>query len=101
MYGYAEKYDGYKTKIYVPAINISKEMQDEVNRLGVKIANILECDVLARVDFFNSSKGLIFNEVNTIPGFTSHSLYPAMFKASGIGYKELLNRLIELKLKDK
>ncbi len=100
MYGYAEKYDGYKTKIYVPAKSISKDVQQEVNRLGLKIANILECDVLARVDFFNSSKGLIFNEVNTIPGFTSHSLYPAMFKAAGIGYKELINKLIELKLKD-
>ena len=95
MYGYAEKYDGYKTNIYYPAKNLNKEQRDEVNRLGVKIAEILQCDVMARVDFFNSSKGIIFNEANLIPGFTSHSLYPAMFKAKGMSYSELLDNLIE------
>lgn len=100
MYGYAEKYDGYMTKIYCPAKNLTKQQCEEVNRLGVKVAKVLGCDVLARVDFFNSPKGFVFIEANLIPGFTSHSLYPAMYQAAGVSYKELLTKLISLVLKD-
>lgn len=96
MYGYEEKYDGYKTRIVIPAENLSIEQQQEVNELGIKIANILGCDVMARVDFFNSSKGLIFNEANLIPGFTSHSLYPAMYEKDNVSYSQLLDKLIGL-----
>lgn len=96
MYGYDEKYNGYKTNIYYPAKTLSQQQQDEVVEISKKIAKIMECDVLARIDFFASSKGLIFNELNTIPGFTSHSLYPAMFNAAGVNATELLNKLIDL-----
>ncbi|MDO4378612.1 MAG: D-alanine--D-alanine ligase family protein [Erysipelotrichia bacterium] len=96
MYGYEEKYDGYKTRIVIPAENLSSEQREEVNKLGLKIADILGCDVMARIDFFNSSKGLVFNEANLIPGFTSHSLYPAMYEKAGIEYGQLLDKLINL-----
>jgi len=99
MYGYQEKYFGYKTNIYTPAKTLSKQQQDEVKNLSLKINKILDCHVLARMDFFNSSKGLIFNELNTIPGFTSHSLYPASFLATGITYRKLIDNLIETGLK--
>lgn len=100
MYGYAEKYDGYKTNIYVPAKNLTREQRDEVNRLGLKVAKALDIDCLGRADFFNSSKGLIFNEINLIPGFTSHSLYPAMFTAIGVSYSELIDELIDITMKE-
>jgi len=55
----------------------------------------LGCSCFARVDMFLTPDGEIyFNEVNTIPGFTSHSRYPSMMKAAGISFEELLNRLI-------
>ncbi len=100
MYGFSEKYDGYKTNIYYPAKNLTKQQCEEVRTLGSKIAHVLNCDVLARVDFFNSPKGFIFIEANLIPGFTSHSLYPAMFQHSGLTYTDLLTKLIGLVLKD-
>ncbi len=100
MYGYEEKYDGYKTRICVPAENLTKEQQEEVNRLGLKIAKMLGSDVMARVDFFNSKKGIIFCEANLIPGFTSHSLYPAMYQKAGVSYPELLDRLIKVVYKE-
>ena len=96
MYGYKEKYDGFKTQICVPAVNLSEQQQQQAKQLSLKIASILGCNVIARVDFFNSSKGLIFNEANLIPGFTSHSLYPAMFRESNVSYGQLLDSLIKL-----
>lgn len=98
MYGFSEKYDGYKTTINVPATTLSAEQMQQVRDLSKKIYQILGCDGVARVDFFASSKGLIFNETNLMPGFTSHSLYPASFKGIGMSYTELLNRLIDYKV---
>ena len=99
MYGYAEKYDGFKTNIYVPAKNLNQQQMDEVTRLSQLVYKALGCTVLGRADFFASDR-IIFNEINLIPGFTSHSLFPATFKAKGMSYKEMLNNLIELTLKD-
>lgn len=99
MYGYAEKYDGYKTNIYVPALNLTQEQMDEVTRLAKIVYKALGCTVLGRADFFASDR-IIFNEINLIPGFTSHSLFPATFKAKGMDYKTMLNNLIELTLKE-
>ena len=58
----------------------------------------LGCEGMSRVDFFvrKSDNKILLNEVNTIPGFTSISMYPKLFNASGIGYSELLDKLIEL-----
>ncbi len=99
MYGFEEKYNGYKTNIYYPAKNLTEAQCDEVRVLALKIAKILDCDVMARIDFFNSPRGFVFIEANTIPGFTSHSLYPAMWQHSGVSYSELLDKLISLVLK--
>ncbi|MCR5066730.1 MAG: D-alanine--D-alanine ligase [Erysipelotrichaceae bacterium] len=98
MYGYAEKYEGYKTVINTPAKTISRELQERIQSEAVKIYRLLDCDMLARVDFFYGSKGLVFNEVNSIPGFTSHSLYPASFKAAGMSYSNIIDQLIKLAL---
>lgn len=100
MYGYAEKYDGFKTHIYVPAINLNEEQIDEVYKLSKTVYKALGCNVMGRADFFASTDGrIVFNEINLIPGFTSHSLFPATFKAKGVNYTELLTGLINLSLK--
>ncbi|MBO4538575.1 MAG: D-alanine--D-alanine ligase, partial [Erysipelotrichaceae bacterium] len=71
MYGYAEKYDGYKTVINTPAKSLSRELMERIKSEAIRIYRLLDCDLFARVDFFYGSKGLVFNEVNSIPGFTS------------------------------
>ena len=99
MYGFAEKYDGYKTNIYYPSINLSQHQMDIVKELSLKVYHALGCTVMGRADFFASENGrIIFNEINLIPGFTSHSLYPSMFIADGMDYTTLLNELIEIVL---
>ena len=98
MYGYAEKYDGYKTNIYVPARSLTPEQVEEVKRLSLIVYKALNCKMLARIDFFAGDR-IIFNELNMIPGFTSHSLYPAMFVAAGMSYSQLLDNIIALALK--
>lgn len=96
MYGYAEKYDGYKTKIYYPAVSLSAGQQQQVIDFGRRIYKALGCKVFARIDCFSTPAGIIFNEINTIPGFTSHSLYPAMFKAVGYDLSQLLGKMIKI-----
>lgn len=95
FFDYTEKYTLKTSKIYVPA-RISKEKAEEIKKTAETIYRALGCGCFARVDMFLTPEGEIyFNEVNTIPGFTSHSRYPNMMKAAGISFDELVNRLIE------
>lgn len=95
FFDYTEKYTLKTTKIYVPA-RISAQKAEEIKKTAEVIYRGLGCSCFARVDMFLTPEGEIyFNEVNTIPGFTSHSRYPSMMKAAGISFEELLNRLIE------
>jgi D-alanine-D-alanine ligase len=78
---------------------ISQEQIERVQRLAVESFVVSECDGMARVDFFVREDGeVLVNELNTIPGFTSTSVYAKLFEASGIPYAELLDRLVELAL---
>jgi D-alanine-D-alanine ligase len=70
----------------------------EMQELSAKAFNALGCEGLARVDFFLTKDGFLVNEVNTMPGFTPVSMFPLVWKASGIGYQELITELIELAL---
>lgn len=98
FFDYTEKYTLKTSKIHVPA-RISKETSDEAKETAKKIYRILKCKDFARVDMFLTKKGEIyFNEINTIPGFTSHSRYPSMMKQIGINFSELLDRLINLEI---
>ena len=65
---------------------------------AVKIYKAIGCQGLSRVDFFVTFEGnrIVFNEINTLPGFTSISMYPKLFAASGIGYSELIDELLKL-----
>lgn len=97
FYDYEDKYVDGKARTLIPA-GISEEEQTRVRRLAVRAAEVLNLEGMARVDFFleRPSGTIYLNEVNTIPGFTSISMYGKMWEASGLPYGELLGRLIQL-----
>lgn len=100
FYSYEAKYlDAEGATIQLPA-DITTAQAEEVKRLAAQAFRALECAGMARADFFleRGSGRLFFNEVNTIPGFTSISMYPKMMEASGLPYPKLLTRLVELAL---
>ena len=99
FFNFTEKYTLKTSKIHVPA-RISKELSDKAKELAKQIYKIHKCKDFARVDMFLTPDGEIyFNEINTIPGFTSHSRYPSMMKKAGIEFDTLLEKLIELEIK--
>ncbi len=96
FFDYTEKYTLKSSKIHVPA-RISPEKAKEIQDAAAVIYRGLGCSYFARVDMFLTPEGdIYFNEVNTIPGFTSHSRYPNMMKAIGISFEEILSRLLEM-----
>jgi D-alanine-D-alanine ligase len=97
-YDYSAKYDEGGMELVVPA-RIPEETAEQVRRLAVESFVATECEGMARVDFFVRPDGeVVVNEINTIPGFTSTSVYAKLFEASGIPYAELLDRLVALAL---
>lgn len=94
FYDYETKYVSDESSFYIPA-RVSGEIIKEVRKNAEKIFRILECRGLSRVDFFLTEKNeLIFNEINTMPGFTPISMYPKLMEYEGITYAELIDRLI-------
>ncbi len=102
FYDYDAKYISDCAKLYIPA-RISDNAAEQVRDTAVRVYTALGCQGLSRVDFFVTYDGeeVVFNEINTIPGFTSISMYPKLFEASGIPYAQLLDRLLELALQAK
>jgi D-alanine-D-alanine ligase len=97
-YDYEAKYDEGEMDLIVPA-RITPEQTARVQELAVQAFVATECEGMARVDCFVREDGeVLVNELNTIPGFTSTSVYAKLFEASGIAYPELLDRLIDLAL---
>ena len=97
-YDYSAKYDEGGMDLVIPA-RISAESDADVRRLAVDSFVATECEGMARIDFFVRPDGeVVVNEINTIPGFTSTSVYAKLFEAAGISYAELLDRLIALAL---
>jgi len=95
FYDYETKYISDASSYYLPA-RLSEEKQNEVRGLAERIFRALDCRGFSRVDFFHTTSGeFIFNEINTLPGFTPISMYPKMMVNEGISYSELLTRLIE------
>jgi D-alanine-D-alanine ligase len=80
--------------------DLTEEQMREVQRLAVACYQAVECEGMARVDFLmeTATGKLYINEINTVPGFTSISMFPKMWEAAGIPYAELIDRLIELAL---
>lgn len=94
FYDYDTKYKNSTAQFYIPA-RLSGERLDKARQLAKKIFKALDCRGLSRVDFFATEKGLVFNEINTLPGFTSISMYPKLMDNMGIEYGELITRLVE------
>lgn len=98
FFDYFEKYNLKTSKIVLPA-NLSKAERERIQQTALQIYRTLGCSGFARVDmFYTPDKEIVFNEVNTIPGCTSHSRYPSMLKEIGISFPEVIERLIQLGL---
>jgi len=96
FYSYEAKYlDPNGADVCIPA-DLDKTQVEEVQKLAIKAYRAICCEGMARVDFFLNKNGKFFlNELNTIPGFTNISLYPKAWEASGVGYSELIDKLIQ------
>jgi len=105
FYSYADKYEDDAAALLVPA-PLDPDRTEEVRALAIRAFESCRCEAMARVDFFYEEqradgapeRGFLVNEVNTIPGFTSISMYPRLWEETGVGYPELLDRLIALAL---
>ena len=97
FYSFTAKYeDPQAARIVIPA-DMPDAIHERIRQLSLQAYRLLNCQDLARVDLFVQEDGQVFvNEVNTIPGFTDISMYPMLMQHEGIGYGELLTRLIEL-----
>ena len=99
FYDYEAKYFDDNSKLCIPA-QLDNTTTETLRSTAVKAFRLLGCSGLSRVDFFvrRSDNAVLLNELNTLPGFTAISMYPKLFDAAGIGYGELLDRLISLAL---
>ena len=97
FYDYDAKYVSDTSVAYIPA-RIPAEIAEELRQQAVRVYRAIGCQGMSRVDFFvtYADNRVVFNEINTIPGFTSISMYPKLFVASGIAYNELIDRLLQL-----
>ncbi len=94
FFDYTEKYTLETAAIHVPA-RIPADRAQEIKETAKRIYQALDCSGFARVDLFLMPEGeIVFNEVNTIPGFTEHSRYPGMMRAAGYSFSEILDRII-------
>lgn len=99
FYDYADKYLDGAAELLIPA-PLPEAVVAEVQRLACEAFTLLRCEGMARVDFFfeEAGRGLLLNEVNTIPGFTPISMYPKLWAASGLEYGALIDELVRLAL---
>jgi D-alanine-D-alanine ligase len=97
FYDYESKYFDDKTQLVIPA-SVPAKLREEIRGMAIRAFNAVDCAGLARVDFFleKETGTLYLNEINTIPGFTKMSMYPRLWAAAGIGYTELIDRLLWL-----
>ena len=97
FYDYEAKYVTDTSTAYIPA-RIPEEVQEIVRKAAIKVYTAIGCQGLSRVDFFVTYEGnrVVFNEINTLPGFTSISMYPKLWEATGLPYSQLIDKLLEL-----
>ena len=96
FYSYDAKYNNQESKTVIPA-KISSDIEQEIKEEAIKAFKAIDGSGLSRVDFFieYETNKIFINEINTMPGFTSISMYPKLFEASGISYSDLLDKLID------
>ncbi len=97
FYDFDAKYNDNSTQLHIPA-DLDDELRSQIRKYAVKAFKAVDGSGLSRVDFFvrNSDNKIILNEINTLPGFTNISMYPKLWDACGLGYTELLDKLIDL-----
>lgn len=97
FYDYASKYEDGTSTLLIPA-PLAPEVSDRIRALAIAAFDALDLSGMARVDFFleKETGRVLVNEVNTLPGFTPISMYPKLWEATGLSYRELLTRLIDL-----
>lgn len=100
FYSYDSKYNNSESTTKMPA-DLSEEISEEIRRTAIKAFKAVGGSGLSRVDFFveNDTNKIIINEINTLPGFTTISMYPKLFETVGISYSELLDKIIKLAMK--
>lgn len=100
FYDYKTKYQAHDDVTLTTPAHIPAHIQEQIQEIAVHAFDVLGCEGLARVDFFYDEEHdrVILNEVNTMPGFTPWSMYPAMWEATGKSYSELVSHLIQLAL---
>ena len=100
FYDYNAKYENEASRTEI-VTDLSPEKEKEMRDTAVRVYDIMGCRGLARVDFFLSEDGkAVFNEINTLPGFTDISMYPKLWEATGIKYSDLIDELIRLALEE-
>ncbi len=97
FYDFATKYLDDAAELDVPA-KVDDDVADAVRQLAIRAFKAIDCQGLARVDFFLTEDGPIINEINTMPGFTTISMYPRMWAASGVDYPTLLATMVQTAL---
>lgn len=97
FYDFATKYLEDAAELDVPA-KVDDETSDAVRELAIRAFRAVDCQGLARVDFFLTENGPVINEINTMPGFTTISMYPQMWAATGVDYSTLLGVMVETAL---
>lgn len=97
FYDFATKYLDDVAELDVPA-KIDDDIADELGQLAIRAFHALDCQGLARVDFFLTEAGPVVNEINTMPGFTTISMYPQMWAASGVDYSTVVSTLVHTAL---
>jgi D-alanine-D-alanine ligase len=103
FYDYEDKYVDGAAQMVIPAV-LPPDVASQARELAVNAYSALRCDGLARVDFFyeerrrdgSPGRGLLFNEINTLPGFTPYSMFPSLWAATGLSYGDLLDELVDL-----
>ncbi|MDP3184331.1 MAG: D-alanine--D-alanine ligase family protein [Anaerolineales bacterium] len=102
FYSYESKYMDGTSALLIPA-SLPAETAEKIRSLAVKAHTAIDCAGMSRVDFFleKETGEVLLNEINTLPGFTSISMYPKLWEASGLPYTKLVDRLIELALERK
>lgn len=99
FYSFDAKYEDDNSLLYIPA-RISETASNKVRESAIEIYKALECSGLSRVDFFiTEDEDIIFNEINTLPGFTNISMYPKLMESIGVSYSDLIDKLINFALK--
>lgn len=95
FYSYEDKYELGQATVNIPA-KIDDNFKNIIRNIVLRVYKITDCQWFARVDFFVKNGDIYVNEINTLPGFTDISMFPMLMKSMGIGYKELITRIIEL-----